>query len=80
MIELKTSCSHAGVTILYGLLFSGYSSTFLNTNVFVTSNLCASLWAFLSAAVDCIITVSLCFVLKHEIRGFNASTDDVVKQ
>ncbi|KAL8277234.1 hypothetical protein RQP46_010407 [Phenoliferia psychrophenolica] len=66
-----------GVTILNGLYASGDPGatefTIHSFNDFLAS------WSFVSAAVDIIITASLCLVLSGELRGFNRVTDDILK-
>ncbi|KAL8276434.1 hypothetical protein RQP46_011136 [Phenoliferia psychrophenolica] len=69
-----------GVSIIYGLFATSSLGIETSTNVFATSNLMTSIWAFLTAATDCIITLSLCFVVKKEIRSFNAQTDYILSR
>lgn len=43
-------------------------------------NVVTCVWVLVSASVDIIITLSLIFVLKSEMRGFNLDTDSLMMQ
>ena len=75
-LHLNTHLS--GLTILYALFAAGSPSPIINSNY--TFNIVTSIWSFISAFVDVLITLALCLVLRKEIRGFNADTDNVIGQ
>jgi hypothetical protein len=49
------------------------------TNAFTYATI-GGAWAFVSAAVDSLITASLIYVLRQEVRGFNQRTDTILKK
>lgn len=53
------------------------SPQFVNANTFTVASV---IWSFLSAAVNFIITLYLCLVLRSEVKGFNLDTDDILRQ
>ena len=66
----------SGMTVLYGCFALKVQTIFIFDSPLANSNILASVWAFTSAGTDCLITTSLCVLLRKEIRGFSSATDD----
>ncbi|KAM0746383.1 hypothetical protein T439DRAFT_384122 [Meredithblackwellia eburnea MCA 4105] len=62
------------VFVLYALYLNNLS---VQNGGYLT-NILTSVWAFLSAAVDTTITISLVLILRKQVQGFNPEVDDVV--
>ncbi|ORY83592.1 hypothetical protein BCR35DRAFT_303482 [Leucosporidium creatinivorum] len=76
-----TWCSSIIITTMYAWAVAHNLGPFAGgTDSLYVTNVMIGVWNWLSACVDCVITITLWLVLREHVRGFSSATDNLLRR